>query len=266
MGPAVRKTYNLAELPCARRAVASMQLAREIGRGLLHLLFPGVCGACGEALDPAETGFCAGCRAALTSDPHSTCPRCAGTIGPHTMISDGCPRCRESHFHFDQALRMGLYEGRLRDLVLQIKSPSGEIHAELLGRLWAEKMGPRLAGLSADVVIPVPLHWFRRWQRGFNQSEALARALARRLALPCRLSWLKQIRPTEEQTRQTPAGRRQNVKGAIAARPSARLRGKTVLLVDDVMTTGSTCSEAARALRAAGAPRVIAAVVAHSQS
>jgi ComF family protein len=146
-----------------------------------------------------------------------------------------------------------------------MKHGPDELLAEFVAALWAEEVRPRLRALAAEVVIPVPLHWRRRLARGYNQSEVLARALAGALGLPCRPVWLRRVRPTPQQTRQTPAGRRTNVRGAFRCRPWARLRGRTVLLVDDVLTTGSTCDEAARALRAAGAVRVVVAVLAHSQ-
>jgi ComF family protein len=209
--------------------------------------------------------FCAACRVTLTTDPFETCPRCAGTVGPFAHCEDGCSRCRNVPYEFERAVRLGPYDGLLREMILRLKHPTGQMLADLLGDLWAEQAGPKLRALGAEVVIPVPLHWWRRFARGYNQSEALARALAHHLSLPCRSGWLRRVRNTPQQTRQTPAGRRENVKNAFRARPRAALRGKTVLLVDDVLTTGSTCSEAARALRAAGAARVVAAVLAHSQ-
>lgn len=240
-------------------------LGRELGRGILQLLYPGVCGACGGSLAPEEATFCQSCRAALSADPHPSCPRCASTIGPYVSTEAGCIRCRERRFHFEQAFRLGPYEGLLREMILRIKQSQGELTAEQIGDLWAERMGSGLRAVGADAVIPVPLHWWRRWQRGYNQSETLARALADHLHLPCRPGWLRRIRSTPFQMRQTPAGRVQNVHNAFRARSGARLRGLTVLLVDDVLTTGSTCSEAAKALRAAGAARVVVAVLAHSR-
>jgi ComF family protein len=236
-----------------------------LAQGLLHLLYPGVCGACGRSLAPDQRHFCSSCRAALTADQHPTCPRCAATVGPFAHIAEGCPACRDSRYHFDRAVRLGPYQGLLRDLILRLKHAAGEALAETLGDTWAEHGGPRLRELGAQVVVPVPLHWWRRWTRGYNQSETLARALAARLRLPCRPGWLRRVRFTPQQTRQSPADRRTNVRGAFRARAGARLKGRTVLLVDDVLTTGSTCSEAARALRDAGAARVVVAVLAHSQ-
>ncbi len=237
-------------------------LTRELGRGFLQVLYPGVCGACGRSLAAGETGFCTACRAVLLTDPHSACPRCASTIGPYVPTEHGCPHCRGIHLHFDQALRLGPYDGLLRELILRIKWSQGESLAEGLGSLWAEHAGPRLRAVGADLIIPVPLHWWRRWKRGYNQSETLARALAASLNLPCRPAWVRRIRYTPFQVHQTPAGRVKNVHNAFRARTSARLRGRTVLLVDDVLTTGSTCSEVAKALREAGAARVTVAVLA----
>jgi ComF family protein len=175
-------------------------------------------------------------------------------------------RCRNLRLGFDQAFRLGTYDGLLRDLILKMKHESGEGLAEAVGALWAEFAGARLAAAGAQVVVPVPLHWTRRWSRGYNQSEALARALAARLKLPYHSGWLRRIRRTPKQTSQTPAARHASVRGAFRARSAAKLRGKTVLLVDDVLTTGSTASEAARTLRRQGAGRVVVAVLAHDRA
>src|SRR5262249_56284673 len=105
-------------------------------------------------------------------------------------------------------------------------------------------------------------HWRRRWRRGYNQSEVLAQALTDRLRVPCRPDWLRRVRHTPQQVGQSATERRENVRNAFAAPARAQLRGKTVLLVDDVLPTGSTASDAARALRTAGAARIVVAVLA----
>jgi ComF family protein len=225
-----------------------------------------MCVACGAALPPGRDRFCGPCRAALTSDTQTTCPRCASTVGAFAAVEDGCIHCRNSTFHFDRTIRLGPYEGLLRELILRLKHEGGELLAELLADLWAEHAESRLRELQAEVVVPVPLHWRRRCTRGYNQSEVLARSLAARLGLPCRPGWLRRARFTPDQTRQTAAMRRDNVRNAFQGRPRQGLRQRCVLLVDDVLTTGSTASEAARALRDAGARRVVVAVLAHDRS
>src|SRR5947208_893845 len=236
---------------------------RQLAQGVVQLIFPAVCGACGRSLDAEEGAFCSECRASLTTDPLPSCPRCAASVGPHAAVEDGCTQCRDWRFHFDKTIRLGPYEGLLRELVLRLKHSTGETLAELLGELWAEVAQHRLSAVGADVVIPVPLHWWRRFRRGYNQSEAVAAAVARRLGAEHRPGWLGRIRPTASQVGLSRSERRTNVHGAFRAARGARLAGATVLLVDDVMTTGSTASEAARALKAAGARAVYAAVLAH---
>src|SRR5581483_1459866 len=106
-------------------------------------------------------------------------------------------------------------------------------------------------------------HWTRTWRRGFNQSRILAYTLADFLGVPCRPGCVRRIRRTPQQTHQTPAERWSNVRGAFRCRTGLDLRSKTIVLVDDVLTTGATASEAARALRTARPGRIIVAVVAH---
>ena len=118
--------------------------------------------------------------------------------------------------------------------------------------------------LVLELVVPLPRHWWRRLERGYNQSTALARGLTDRLGLPSPVSCLRRIRHTATQTRLSATARHANVRGAFRAALPHHLQGKAVLLVDDVMTTGSTASEAARALRDAGAGSVIVAVLARA--
>jgi ComF family protein len=239
-------------------------LLHDLGRGLLHLLYPGACGVCGRPLPPDQADFCAACRTALTTDPDTICPRCAGTVGPYTHLDGGCTACRNLSFAFERVLRLGPYDGVLREAILRLKHASGEGLAEALGLLWGAHTGANLRAAGATVVVPVPLHWRRHWQRGYNQSEALARSLAGHLGLPCRPRWLRRVRHTPHQTHQPPTARAENVRDAFRAR-RVPLAGHTVLLVDDVMTTGSTAGEAARALRRGGAARVVVAVLARAQ-
>ncbi len=122
--------------------------------------------------------------------------------------------------------------------------------AELMGERWAELHRDRFTALKVDAVVPVPLHWRCRLKRGYNQSAALAYGLTSTLHLPLRRWWLRRIRNTPSQKALPATQRQENVKGAFRAWDSPQLRGAHVLLVDDVMTTGATANEAARALKA----------------
>lgn len=235
---------------------------RTLGRGLTQLIYPATCWACGGVTEDKPLSFCEACTKALTTDSHTTCPRCSSTVGPHVDLQGGCSHCRDENFAFDETIRLGPYDGLLRDMILRMKH-SSEGLAEAMGSLWAEHVTSRLKALGPDVVIPIPLHWRRHWLRGYNQSSVLGRALADALHIPCKPRALRRWRATERQTLLTSAARRQNVRGAFAARGSPALEGGTVLLVDDVLTTGTTASEAARALRPFKPARIIVAVLAH---
>lgn len=240
-------------------------LGRDLLIGARHLVYPGCCLLCGQPLPTDQAHFCPLCRQELFADKESTCPRCAGSVGPFAVFDGRCHACRKESFAFEQVLRLGRYEGLLREVILRLKNQTGEGLAELLGECWAYEAASRFAALQFEAIVPVPLHWRRRWQRGYNQSAALCRGLAATLGVPYQPSWLRRARHTPRQTsRPTSAERKANVRGAFRARPETLLRGRAILLVDDVMTTGATAGEASRALRAGGASRVVVAVLARA--
>jgi ComF family protein len=252
MPGASSKTFSHPALKFARRAAA----------GVLDLVYPPLCVLCDQRLWEEDLSICEVCREELLRDPHPSCPRCAETIGPFTASEAGCVKCAKQDLRFDAAFRLGSYDGLLQRAILQIKHAFAEDLAEDLGRVLARQLqwGPTTEQI--DAVVPVPLHWFRRLQRGYNQAEALSRSISRELALPLRPRWLARRHYTSHQAGQSRTARQQNLHGAFVAAPRAGLKGKRILLVDDVMTTCSTCSEAARALKQAGAASVVVAVLA----
>jgi ComF family protein len=237
----------------------------EFGRNATQLLYPNACLVCDAPEAGGGTfrhGLCIDCRRAVTTDPFPSCPWCAETVGPHTDTSNGCAACQGVPLGFERAFRLGPYDGKLRDAVLRMKVLAGEGLADMLGRLFAQTRGDSLRAAEIDLVAPVPLHWWRKWTRGYNQSESLARELAAGLGVPHAPRLLRRVRYTPQQVQPTREARRDNVRGAFRLARGARVAGKVVLLVDDVMTTGSTLGEAARTLREGGAARVVAAVLA----
>lgn len=226
-------------------------------RGAVDLVYPPACCLCAK---PAfEHGvICAACRAEILAEPFESCPLCGRSVGPHTRSPDGCYGCARERFAFDAVIRLGPYEGRRRELVLRAKHD--ELAAECAGALLTEGTVAKLKVEPIDCVIPVPLHWHRSWRRGYNQSAVLARALAAELGVAAART-LRRFRSTLPQTTLSPTQRRDNVRGAFVARRV--MTGATVVLADDVMTTGATADAAARALRLSGVTRVIVAVVAH---
>ncbi|MFQ3649417.1 MAG: phosphoribosyltransferase family protein [Gemmataceae bacterium] len=222
-------------------------------RGLGELVYPASCLLCGALDHP----LCASCRAALTTTPLPACRRCAASLGPYAQ----CSLCLREHFAFDAAVRLSLYQGVARSTVFRLKAGWNETLAQTLGQFWAQSLP---CPDSVDALVPVPLHWTRRLRRGYNQAEALARGLSQGWKLPLRSRWLWRVRATPDQKAFGRTERRQNLRDAFAVRRGLDLSGLRIVLVDDVMTSGATCHEAARALKAAGAVQVIAAVLARA--
>ena len=237
---------------------------RSFAEGVAELVWPRDCTLCGSRLPAslAERWLCDPCRVAVVAELGATCPRCCSTVGPHVDATDGCPRCRGNRYRFDGAVRLGVYDGRLRQAVLAIKHAAGEPLAEHLGRVWAAERRDRLTDPPPTVLVPIPLHWWRRFRRGYNQSAAVGRGIAAGLGLPF-ADPLRRTRPTPFQTARSATERWDNVRDAFRLRVGAVVRGERVLLVDDVLTTGATADAAAGVLRGGGAAQVRVAVLAH---
>ncbi|HEY2013248.1 MAG TPA: ComF family protein [Bryobacteraceae bacterium] len=161
---------------------------------------------------------------------------------------------------FDAAYCYGAYEGPLREMVHLYKYGRVKTMARPLADLLVRALGSEEV---FDLVTPVPLHWRKQWQRGFNQSELLAREITRRCGVPM-VAALKRVRPTLTQAGLSNTERRRNVVAAFRCRTRQcpLVRGKRILLIDDVMTTGSTAASCALALKRAGAARVALLTVA----
>ncbi len=237
-------------------------------RAVDDLVFPWTCLLCGTEGGTLHGPFCASCRAGLLDTTAAAgalaCPRCALPAGPYADLRRGCAECRGRSLGFDAALALGPYAESIRDLCLRLKHERDAWLAPWLGNLLADARRSELARLPRDAwIVPVPLHWWRRLQRGYNQAEALARGLSRPLGLRVHQP-LRRIKATDRLAHKTASDRMDAMRQAFRARLDPGLNGRTILLVDDILTTGATCGAAARALKQAGAKRVVVAVLART--
>ncbi len=174
-------------------------------------------------------------------------------VNDFPLRPDGiCALCRLGLTEYAGAWSYGLFEGPLARLIHLFKYQKISTLDRPLAGLLLRGLPPNL---RFDVAVPVPLFWWKRMQRGFNQSELLARELSRRSGIPFG-DFLRRTRHTPSQTGLSATARRQNVAGAFAVKPGTVLKGQRVLLIDDVLTTGATLAAASRALKQAGAARV----------
>jgi ComF family protein len=255
--------------------------AKVAGGGLADLLFPPSCVSCNAELNEStEAGrdarLCDTCLDEMEIFSEPMCLLCGAPVPGIGADGDqvatkpraraACYRCGGRKLWFDQTVAVGHYDGRLRDIILHMKRAEGDALSLAMGRLFCEKRGQFLAEVRADVVVPIPLHWRRRLAHRTNSAGVLAEVMAGKLRVPLAERLLRRSRYTVRQTDVTPSDRWKNVRRAFVARAGYHLKAAHVLLVDDVLTTGATCSEAARALRQAGATRVTVAVIARAFS
>jgi ComF family protein len=264
----------------ATRAVKwSTSAAARLPRATMELVFPAACTGCHTELNsdnPRATDlpFCDDCFESLELLTEPMCRRCGG---PLPILSDapnfehksakqavGCFRCLGRKMWFDETISAGLYEGKLRELALKMKRSEGDSISLAVGRLLWKLRSERLTSLDADVVVPIPLHWRRRIAHRTNSAAILAEVLADGLRVPLATRLLRRLRHTPPQSELTPPQRWKNVRHAFSVRSGYHLSAAHVVLVDDILTTGATCSEAARALRQAGANRVTVVVAARA--
>ncbi len=244
----------------ARRAASLRQLTRLVVR----LLWPARCAACAAVVDETQT-FCDDCvgAVALLED---ACPGCAM---PTAMDGGGCTVCAANGFAFVEARAVFVYGGAVAQAIVRFKHGNLTARARALGRClvpildWARYHG-------VDAIVPVPLHPRRLRARGFNQARELGRSAlvaARRSGGPTLAAgWLSRLRDTPSLDHEGPDERRLRVQGAFVVPASARraLDGRSVLLLDDVMTTGATLAACAEALLAGGAGQVRVAALARA--
>jgi len=220
-----------------------------------------LCLNCQQEMVEAGSVLCADCWGGLASVCSADyCRRCGRDVSRYAIYEGTCPKCAGEEIHFDGIARAGIYARSLQDIVLVFKRGRSELDS-VTGWLADSALQVSQFYEEIDFFVPVPLHWFKRLIRGYNQSLLLAKRLNRTSA---KISTdLVRIRYTKAQpTMPSAAAREKNVAGAFAVRYRHPFAGRSVCLVDDIKTTGATLNECAKTLKQAGASKVFALVLA----
>ncbi|MGC2657650.1 MAG: ComF family protein, partial [Bryobacteraceae bacterium] len=230
-----------------------------------NLVFPDECRLCDQPLRSlSRIPVCPACLdLPQRMRPAFSCRGCGTPFVEAFPLDeqDLCTVCRESQVNFDAAYSFGSYEGALRDLIHLLKYAKVESLATPLGRMMVSAV-PENGNF--DLVVAMPMHWRKRWERGFNQAELLASPVARFYGV--KLSrCLRRSRYTKAQASLGQQDRLKNLEGSFSVRTPDAVAGKRILLVDDVFTTGATLRAATSALKGAGASHVSALALARAE-
>jgi competence protein ComFC len=237
--------------------------ATESLRGLISLFYPANCDLCGQPIGRNQY-LCDTCE---EKAPRIVPPFCAKCSEPFDGAIDQeftCANCSHRALEFDAAVSAYRSRGIVRVVMLKFKY-GGDLHLRhIIGRWLLQVLADdRIRNRTFDAIVPVPLHPARRRERGFNQAELLARILSAETRIPLRPA-LERVRYTTTQTAFDRTERMENLHNAFRLRKNVGVQDSRVLLVDDVLTTGSTLSECARILRKAGAQSVHAVTAARA--
>ena len=230
-------------------------------QSLDQLLWPAVCINCRKSISQTDNHLCSNCwDSLLVSTGGDYCCCCGRDAGRFALLAGKCPDCQGKEIHFDRIARVGIYEQTLRQMILSFKNGRTELDS-VLGFLTDSALQGSDFSNDIELFVPVPLHWTRRFTRGYNQSYILIRKMTNMTA---KISTdLVRIRRTKAQPAMiSPAARQRNVAGAFAVRSGHNFKGRNVCLVDDIKTTGATLNECAKTLKQAGALKVFALVLA----
>lgn len=237
-------------------ATVAIEAARKISSGLFTFVFPDTCRVCDAPLtEVSRIPVCSQCLA--NPQPFIAeyfCVSChTPFVNEFPLDDEGrCGLCRRGLTGFDDAWSYGAYEGTLRELIQLFKYGKVQTLARPFGE-WLSLALPR--DRAFDLVVPMPMHWRRRWNRGFNQAELLAAEIGRRTGIKVK-NVVNRRKATPPQAGLSSAKRRQNVSGAFRVSRPAGVADRRILLVDDVLTIGATAAACARTLKRAGARHV----------
>lgn len=222
------------------------KVVRAIYAQALDWLFPPRCAGC----ERLGAHWCDDCQADSRRIVEPFCLTCGFPLTPE----QDCQICKDGHFAFDAARSWARYEGNLRQAILSLKHRRNELLAGQLAESLGDLVSP---DWLIDMIVPVPLAPQRLAHRGYNQTELLANGLGTSLSFPVEHAALKRQHETLPQVGLNPSQRRKNLRGAFAAERDL-VQGKSILVLDDILTTGATLDAASHALKLAGARRVYA--------
>ena len=223
---------------------------RKILRKILELLYPSTCIFCGKL---CGEGICKACREKVKYIREPRCKKCGKPI--ESREAEFCYDCRKQTFHYEQGRSLWLHQEPISNSIYAFKYKNRQVDGEVYGREMARRFEKLIRFWEIDVIIPVPIHKKKRRKRGFNQAELIAKEVGNILNIPVNCTSVVRMKETTPQKELGSRSRKRNLKRAFRV-TDCRLKGKRVLLIDDIYTTGSTIDSIAEILGKTGCEKI----------
>lgn len=235
--------------------------ARPALDGINHLFWPALCDVCSEPIAETDGRLCTKCwEQLLKCSGGDYCYTCGRDVSRYGIVNDRCGTCADEKLHFDAIARAGIYDESLRKMIIAFKFHRRTEFASHLAAMTDAAFQGSTFYEETEILVPVPLHWIRRFFRGFNQAHIICKKMNHPSA---KINTdLVRIRNTHRQWNLSNAKRKRNVAGAFAVRKDHTFDGKRICLIDDITTSWATLNECAKTLKQAGAAKVNALVIA----
>lgn len=240
------------------------KLMHNLIKGLKELIYPSICPICKNKITAEETFVCVNCWNKIIKNQPPFCYSCGRSLTKRKTIRNVCVECIKQPLYFDRGFSPCIYEGVIKELISLFKYKSRDYLGKLLSGPMIEFIKEyNLPMQLIDAIIPIPLFKTKEWEREFNQALILSNYIGLEFNKKILPDGLFRHKNTKTQTSLKDAERLSNVQDAFLVPEQAGIKGKNILLVDDILTTAATCSEAARALKNAGAHIVYALTLAN---
>ncbi|MDR2761169.1 MAG: hypothetical protein LBB88_01055, partial [Planctomycetaceae bacterium] len=225
---------------------------------ILNIFFPPLCPICGVFMPAGWSNVqrrglfgwspltaCGNCISSLSIPNQYVCSRCGGMCCEFDLGKSSCNCCRHLSFRFRRAITLGEYKGELRSIVLRMKTDKSGFYARTISAILLRERAKFFSENTFDLIVPTPSHRKRRFWRGVNSPDLIAKEISRSLNIPVAIDAVKRTVETALQFHLSDQGRLRNVAGAFEINPKMKklIKGKRILLIDDILTTGATCNE-----------------------
>ncbi|WP_058485998.1 ComF family protein [Defluviitalea phaphyphila] len=223
---------------------------------ILNIIYPPKCIFCNTIIPiQKEKGICDDCKKSLPFIKEKVCQKCGKPID-NIEERNTCFDCIKYPPIYDKGWALLVYEGIVRDMIYRFKYGGHKEYAVYLGVLMANKIKNENIKEKFDLIIPIPMHLKKKRIRGYNQSEELAKIISKQLKIPIDITILTRIKETKPQSGLSITQRKNNLKKAFKIKQNTDLKGKKILLIDDIYTTGSTINTCANILKKKGVKKV----------